>query len=191
MSTKLWILFFIALICFTSCQNNSQESSTTARDSSEQINPRDRRMPSTGGTGSENVKTQQLNMLISESKKTLDSIEVAYKNIAAERTNRSMSMYEREEVNEALMELNDAKDLIILETQEAVIAELKEKTSSLKSVMQKMNTASSKMQNVARCLSKVSGIIEQTTNILASALTYGIIRPRIVAGTTTQTVSKS
>lgn len=188
MSAKFFILFFIVFAGFTSCQNNSHET-TSASDSSQNINPRNRRMPSTGG--SENAKAEQLNMLIAESKKTLDSIDAAYKNIATERSNRSMSIYEREQVNEALMELNDAKDLIILETQEAVIAELKEKTSSLKLVMQKMNTASSKMQNIARSLSKISGIIEQTTNILASALTYGIIRPRIVAATTTATVTKS
>lgn len=176
MSIRNLFLFALVLSIAASCNSKPDKKDDQV------VNPRDLPSPSTGETIN---KEQQLNILITESRKTLDSIDAAYQNIALERENsRGMDMYDKEQINEALMELNDAKDLIVLETQQRVISELKEKTASLQSVMQKMNTASAKMQNIVRTVSRISSIIEKTTNTLAMALTSGIIRPPLPPTTT-------
>lgn len=174
---KKGVIFFMGLIIFISSCNNSSKS----KENKEPYNPRDEPLPTVGDNLNEAAKKEQLKLLIRESRKTLDSIDNAYYNIRVEVRKKSLSLYEKEQVNEALMELNDTKDLIVLETQNAVIAQLKQKTASLQSVMRDMNTKSAELQNIISTLTRISGVIEKTTNILAVALTTGIIKPRMQA----------
>jgi hypothetical protein len=178
MSAKTIFTFVLFITLFCACKNDASGDNEKS-----EYNPREEPLPKTGDNVSEASKSAQLTVLINESKKTLDSIDIAYRDIMQMRKQQSLNLYEKEQVNQALMELNDAKDLIVLETEKAVISELKEKSASLQIVMQKMNTASEKMQRIAQTLSRVSGIIEKTTNILATALTSGLVRPPITPST--------
>jgi DNA anti-recombination protein RmuC len=121
----------------------------------------------------------QINSLLEQSRSTLDSIDNAYKYIRVTSKVQNLTIEEREQVNEALLQLNNTKELIILEIQQSVISQLKEKTASLHTVIDNLNVKSKRLENIISTLSRVSGIIEKTTNALASALSSGIIRPKI------------
>jgi len=131
------------------------------------------------GEGVTDLKKEQLNLLISESKRTMDSIDIAYKYIRRLSPMLNLSADDRQQVNEALMEMNSAKELIILETQQVVIDQLKEKSASLNIIMADMNLKSEKLKSICATLTKVCGMIEKTTNVLATALTTGLIRPKL------------
>jgi hypothetical protein len=124
---------------------------------------------------------QKVQMLISTSKMAMDSIDVTYKSIRSSSKLLKLTAEERESVNEALQNLNVLKELIILETQSAVIQQLKEKTTELYGVMDEMSSKSDKLNEIAAKIGKVSGIVKKTTDALAAALSSGIIRPRMVA----------
>ncbi len=122
---------------------------------------------------------KQVQMLINTSRMAMDSIDVAYKSIRTSSKLLKLTAEERETVNEALQGLNTMKELIILETQSAVIAQLKEKTTELYGVMNEMSEKSDKLNEIAAKIGKVSGIVKKTTDALAAALSSGIIRPRM------------
>src|SRR5205085_4742932 len=94
-------------------------------------------------------KEARLELLINESKRTIDSIDMAYKNIRRDSRANKLSMDERNQVSEALIDLSNARDLIILDMQQTVINDLKEKTLALQTVMQDMNTKSQQLRNIA------------------------------------------
>ncbi|HEY8689269.1 MAG TPA: hypothetical protein VIM07_08540 [Chitinophagaceae bacterium] len=87
-------------------------------------------------------------------------------------------MEKREDVNEALQQMNVAKELIVLETQKEIIDQLRQKTNSLNSVIDHINKTSDRLNNIAITIAKVSDLIEKTTNVLASGFTMGIIKPK-------------
>jgi hypothetical protein len=166
-------LIAIALLLIN-CNNSAERKKTSATDTIEINNNTDQ------GEGSlDDVRKQQINLLITESKRTMDSIDLAYKYIRRLSPMLNLNAAERQQVNESLMELNAAKELVILETQQTVIDQLKEKTSSLNNIMDNMKTKSDKLQSISSTLSRVSVMLEKTTNILSSALTSGLIRPRL------------
>lgn len=169
-------LALIAVICLLAACNSDKKSDETPSTKEYEINDE---MEPSGRNLSAGEKEAKLAVLIRQSKQTMDSIDAAYKNISRERRAAKLSADEREQVSEALVELSNARDLIVLEVQESVITELKEKTNALQTVMDNMNTRSAQMMNIATTLSKVSGIIAKTTNTLADALTMGLVRPKI------------
>jgi uncharacterized protein (DUF885 family) len=174
MLRKTFLIGFLLLLL--ACQNNAD---TAPRQKAGEEYVQSEEETSSGLTAA--GKKEKLSMLLDESKRTLDSIDVAYSSIRKESRQRQLTLDEREHVNEALMELNDAKDLIVLEVEKSIINELKEKTVALQNVMDGMNAKSDKLTRIAQTLSRVSGIIEKTTNLLAEALSAGIVRPKIVS----------
>lgn len=173
-SINVSILFFLFL--FTACQSNTNNDDKENPGKEYEINDK---LPPSGEPISDIEKKERVNALMSESKRTLDSIDAAYSFIRKESRAQNLSLDEREQVNEALIELNDAKDLIVLEMEHRIINDLKEKTASLKVVMQDMNSKSEKLMHIAQTLSRISGVIAKTTNLLSGALALGIIRPSL------------
>lgn len=167
------VSIFLLVFLLTACESNSDEKNTSNKEY--QI---DDKLPPSGEPDS-GSKEEKLEVLISESKRTLDSIDVAYSFIRKESRLQSLSLDEREQVNEALIELNDAKDLILLEMEQKIINDLKEKTASLQVMMQDMDAKSQKLMHISQTLSRISGIISKTTNLLAGALAVGIVRPQL------------
>ncbi len=169
----------LLLLCLSvhlfACSGDESEKAETHKKKYEV----DDTLPPSGGKMSASEKQAQLALLVNESRRTMDSIDVAYKTIRHDSKTATLSLDERETVNEALLELNNAKDLIVLETQQRVIDGLKEKSSALKVVMNDMNLKSQQLMNIANTLTRISGVIEKTTNLLATALSTGLIRPRI------------
>jgi hypothetical protein len=174
MKKSILLLSFITLL--TACSDNSETKEEKAGkrgyDIDESLKPSGEKM-----SGAE--KEARLELLISESKRTMDSIDMAYKNIRRDSRAGALTLDEREQVNEVLIDLSDARDLIILEMQESVIANLKEKTAAMQTVMVDMNAKSERMMNIAATLSRVSGVIGKLTNTLADALSFGLVRPSI------------
>lgn len=170
------VLFSLLALTLVACQSNDKSNEKNSSNKEYEIN--DKIPPS--GENISSAEKAKLEELISESKKTLDSIDVAYSFVRKQSRLQNLSLDEREQVNEALIELNDAKDLIVLEMEQKIINDLKEKTTSLQIVMQDMNTKSDKLMHIAQTLSRISGVITKTTNLLAGALAVGLIRPRIV-----------
>jgi hypothetical protein len=173
-STTVFILLFA--LSLVACQSNNKSDEKKSSNKEYEINDK---VPPSGENMSASEKAK-LEELITESKKTLDSIDVAYSFVRKQSRLQNLSLDEREQVNEALIELNDAKDLIVLEMEQKIINDLKEKTTSLQIVMQDMNTKSHKLMHIAQTLSRISGVIAKTTNLLAGALAVGLIRPRII-----------
>lgn len=168
------ISYLFILLVLAGCQSNNDSEKVSSKDY--EINDN---LPPSGEPEFEGTKEQRLNLLMAESKKTLDSIDFTYTFINRERTRQQLSLDEREEVNEALLELSEAKDLIVLQMQQAVIDSLKSKTESLENVTKQLGSMSQKLVHIAQSLSRVSGMIEKTTNLLAGALAVGIIRPSL------------
>lgn len=170
------LLWLFTLTLFFSCKNS--DDAAVNKSAGKEYEIPDEEMPS-GEKLTNNEKRERIAALIAESKRTLDSIDVAYRVIRKESRKQTLSFDEREQVNEALMELNDAKDLIVLEMEKTIINELKEKTTLLQTVMEDMTAKSEKLNRIAQTLSRVSGMIEKTTNLLAGALSAGLVRPKI------------
>lgn len=177
---KVVFTFFAASVIAFACGTNPAEENKPKKGAYEI----EETLPSTGGPVTAAEKEDRMALLISESKKTLDSIEVTYQHIRAESRRHTLTLEERERVNEALVDLNDARDLVVLEMEANVIRDLEQKTASLKSVMVEMNQQSQKLHHIAQLLSRVSGLIEKTTNLLAGALSAGLVRPPLAPATT-------
>lgn len=145
--------FFASLFIIACGTASNKEKEETRNDSAEHSN-------NNTGLGNEAGK-EQLNSLITESKKTMDSIDIAYNYIRRLSPMLNLSADDRQQVNEALMELNSAKELIILETQQAVIQQLNQKTASLNVITKEMNVKSEKLQNIATTLTRICGLIKK------------------------------
>jgi hypothetical protein len=171
--------FLFTTLLFLSCKNSSDREKENAIDTAS-INRTitDEKI----ATGTKTEKEARLMLMISMSKQAMDSIDFAYSSIRSSSRLMNLSLEEREDVNEALQQMNVAKELIVLETQKEIIDQLRDKTNSLKVVIDHINKTSDRLNNIAGTISKVSGIIEKTTNMLASAFTAGIIKPKIEAG---------
>ena len=170
---RLIILF--AIVFFSSCGGSADKTETTKLDTVSTVT-----YTPDLSTGSKMERKEQVMMLINMAKQTMDSIDAAYSNIRSSSRLVDLSLEEREDVNEALQQLNTTKELIILETQKEVIEQLREKTFSLNSVIDHINQTSVRLNNIALTISKISNIIEKTTNVLASGLTMGIIKPKTI-----------
>ncbi len=157
-----------------SVEGEETETTTTNKRSTERIG-----RPRAGKMVTEEQR-RKVQMLISTSKTAMDSIDVAYKSIRTSSKLLKLTVEERETVNEALQGLNALKELIILETQSAVIQQLKAKTTELYEVMDEMSAKSEKLNEIAARIAKISGIVKKTTDILAAALSSGIIKPNMV-----------
>lgn len=132
--------------------------------------------PVPAGTRSE--KQAQVKLLISISRQTMDSIDAAYILVRGSSRVMDLSIEERENVNEALQQMNVAKELIVLETQKEIIDQLRQKTNSLNSMIDQINKTSFRLNQISNTISKVSSLIERTTNMLSSGFAIGIIKPK-------------
>ena len=170
-------IFLLSLVFFLfSCSRSKNRSAEQTKDSSTATT--EQTYSPDIATGSKAEKEAQITTLINITKQTMDSIDVAYTTIRSSSRLMNLSFEEREDVNEALQQMNVAKELIVLETQKEIIDQLRKKTNSLNSVIDHINKTSDRLNNIAATISKVSNIIEKTTNILASSFTMGIIKPK-------------
>ena len=172
-----YIILFIAIPIFFSCKHSANRSAEQKTVDSSTVITEPNYSPDIA-TGSKAEREAQITSLINVTKQTMDSIDVAYTTIRSSSRLMDLSMDEREDVNEALQQMNVAKELIVLETQKEIIDQLRQKTNSLNSVIAHINKTSERLNNIAVTISKVSNIIEKTTNILASSFTMGIIKPK-------------
>lgn len=175
-SLLLISISFVLVCCNAATDNNPShdyfaDSSNTSRDDN---------------TAAGEAAKEQLRLVIATAKNAMDSIDATYRLVRSSSRLLNLSLDERQQVNEALLEMNNAKDLIVLETQKAVIDQLQQKTTSLNSLVAEMNTKSKKLKEISNHLSHVCGIIQNTTNALATALTSGIIKPKIIADSVAQ-----
>lgn len=171
---KILLLLLTASLLFA-CKDSSDNEKANKKTEY----PLDENLSPSGEKMTASDREAKLEMLITESKRTVDSINIAYNTIRRESRISKLSMDERNQVSEALLDLSNARDLIILDMQQSVINELNHKTQALQTVMQDMSVKSQQMLNIATTLSRVSGIIEKTTTLLSSALSIGLVRPKI------------
>lgn len=168
----LFGLGFLILSCGRSTNKTEEEKKDTSSVITEQTYSPD----IAAGTKAE--KEAQLTTMINMTKQTMDSIDAAYTTIRSSSRLMNLSLEEREDVNEALQNMNVAKELIILQTQKEIIDQLRIKTNSLNSVIDHINKTSERLNNISKTISRISNIIEKTTNLLASGFTMGIIKPK-------------
>ena len=171
------IILFIAISIFFSCKQSVKRSEQQKNIDSSTATTDQNYSPDVA-MGSKAEKEAQITTLINVTKQTMDSIDAAYTTIRSSSRLMNLSLDEREDVNEALQQMNVAKELIVLETQKGIIDQLRQKTNSLNSVIDHINKTSGRLNNIAATISKVSNIIEKTTNLLASNFTMGIIKPK-------------
>jgi len=89
----------------------------------------------------------------------------------------SLSIDERQQLNYALQQLTDTRELIMLETQKDVPDNLQEKAASFKSLEISMGAQSARLANLAKSSTRLSDLIQRTTNALTDAFS-GIIKPK-------------
>jgi ABC-type transporter Mla subunit MlaD len=170
----LFGLGFLILSCGRSTNKTEDETKDTSSTGTEEtFSPE---VAVAAGTKAE--KEAQLTTMINMTKQTMDSIDAAYTTIRSSSRLMNLSLEEREDVNEALQNMNVAKELIILQTQKEIIDQLRLKTNSLNSVIDHINKTSERLNNISKTISRISNIIEKTTNLLASGFTMGIIKPK-------------
>ena len=165
-------LMLIIIACNSS--SDTKDTSETKKDSASYFD-------STASVSLAKERDMQLNLIIEAAKMTLDSIDAAYTFVRSSSKLMSLSLDDREQLNFALQQMNDTRDLIILETQKEVLDQLQEKASSFKTMVTSMHKRSSKLENITRSLSRLSDLIQKTTDALVSAFSSGIIKPRIDA----------
>lgn len=176
--TRLFFIVF-SLMIFSACGENSVKQEETTITTVSEKPKRERMGGPRPGKMVTDAQRKEVQLLISASKTAMDSIDAAYKEIRGSSKFLKLTVEERETVNEALQGLNILKELIILETQSAVIQQLKAKTSELNVVMDQMSEKSAKLNEIAAKIAKVSGIVKKTTDILAAALSSGVIKPNM------------
>lgn len=164
------LLFFSFLL--VACNGNKEDRVPTGRDYAG-----NEALPSSGEKATDDE--EKLSALVEQSQRTVDSIDAAYKSIRTQGDRSNLSLDEREQVSEALMELSDARDLILLRMEESVIADLNQKTVALRALVGGMQTQSEKLNKMAATLARVSKIISATTTALTEAMTMGLVRPRM------------
>lgn len=156
--------------CNSSSDSGEAEVSTT--DSSSYFD-------TTAGISLERERERQVNMIIEVARMTLDSINSAYTLVFNSSKTMSLSVDERQQLNFLLQQMNDARELIILETQKDVLDNLQAKAASFKSMVASMGTKSAKLNNIARSLARLSDLIQKTTDALTDAFSSGIIKPKL------------
>ena len=171
MNPNLLLLCIIIIAC--SC-GGAREKRPTANKRVDTALKFDPNAPS----GTKMEREAQLSALVNISRQAMDSIDVAYTSVRSSSRLMNLSMEEREDLNEALQQMNVAKELIVLQTQREIIDQLREKTNSLNAVIDHINKTSDKLNNIATTIPRVTHIIEGTTNMLASAFSAGIIKPK-------------
>lgn len=181
-------VLFLSLVCLLfSCGTSADKTETTARDSTSTAadntseyttTATDDTYDGTAPAGTKTERQQQTLQLINIANQTMDSIDAAYTSIRNSSRNLGLTLEEREHVNEALLQMNIVKELILLETQKEIIFQLQQKANTLNSVIIDMNKTSERLNHISATVAKVSGIIEKTTNVLSSGLTMGIIKPK-------------
>lgn len=139
-----------------------------------QMNPDIKTVPFAASPDNERVQ-----MLIASARQTMDSIDLAYDKVRTSSKMLNLSLDDREKLNEALEEMNMAKELILLETHKQIIDELNEKSLSLNNVVGTINAKSEEMRSVCQTIRWISEIIKKTTDLFATALTAGIVKPRM------------
>src|SRR5579875_866622 len=141
--------------------NNTEEPQTTDSPSTYvEVNPDIKSVPFAASPVNERVQ-----MLIASAKQTMDSIDLAYEKVRISTRMTDLSLDDREKLNEALEEMNMAKDLILLETHKQIIDELNEKSLSLKNVVSTINSKSEEMRSVCQTIRWISEIIKKTTDL--------------------------
>jgi adenylosuccinate synthase len=156
-------------------------SSSDTKDTSEAKKDSTSYYDTTSGVSLAKEREMQTNIVIEAAKTTLDSIDAAYTYVRSSSKLMSLSLDDREQINFALQQMNDTRDLIILETQKEVLDQLQEKASSFKTMVASMHGRSAKLENITRSLSRLSDLIQKTTDVLVSAFSSGIIKPKLDA----------
>lgn len=171
---SLIIFSFVLLIaCNSSTDTNTTTEEVPAIDSAD-LNPK-------SGVRGELTPEEQMEMLILTVDETLDSIDAAYSYIRQSSSKLSLSLDERQQVNLALQQINDARDLIILEAQEDMLEKLQQKTTAFKTMVSGMKTKTNKLADISKSLTRLSDMLQKATDAIVSAASSGIIKPRTVA----------
>lgn len=175
MKKYLFILFsFVLLIaCNSSADKNTATEETPAIDSAD--------LNRNSGVKAELTAEEQMEMLILTVDETLDSIDAAYSYIRQSSSKLSLSLDERQQVNLALQQINDARDLIILEAQEDMLQQLQQKTTAFKTMVGTMKTKTNKLADISKSLARLSDMLQKATDAIVSAASSGIIKPRSAA----------
>lgn len=170
----LIIFSYVLLIaCNSSADNNTTTEEVPAVDSAD-LNPN-------SGVKVDLTREEQMEMLVSTVDETLDSIDAAYSYIRQSSSKLSLSLDERQQVNLALQQINDARDLIILEAQEEMLQQLQQKTTAFKAMVGGMKTKTTKLADIAKSLARLSDMLQKATDAIVSAASSGIIKPRSTA----------
>jgi uncharacterized protein (DUF885 family) len=167
------VFFLFCMMLIIAC-NSSSDTSEAKKDSTSYYD-------TTSGVSLAKEREMQTNLVIEAAKTTLDSIDAAYTYVRSSSKLMSLSLDDREQLNFALQQMNDTRDLIILETQKEVLDQLQEKASSFKTMVASMHNRSAKLENITRSLSRLSDLIQKTTDVLVSAFSSGIIKPKLNA----------
>jgi len=170
----LFSLFVIMLMIACNSSSDTKGASEVQKDSASYFD-------TTAGVSLAKEREMQLNLIIEVAKTTLDSIDVAYTFVRSSSKIMSLSLDDREQLNVVLQQMNDTRDLIILETQKEVLDQLQEKAASFRTMVTAMQGRSVKLTTITRKLSSLSDLIQKTTDALVGAFTSGIIKPRIDA----------
>ncbi|MBS1576736.1 MAG: hypothetical protein JST09_15665 [Bacteroidetes bacterium] len=167
-------VLFIAVYISCNSSSDSGNTGTLPQDTATYFD-------TTTGVSLQREREMQMNMIIEAARMTLDSINSAYTLVFNSSKTMSLSVDERQQLNFALQQMNDTRELIILETQKEVLDNLQEKAASFKSMVKSMGVKSTKLINIARSLTHLSDLIQHTTDALADAFSSGIIKPKLDA----------
>lgn len=164
-----------AIAAIISCNSSSDNNvGVTPTDSTSYFD-------TTAGISLEKEKEMQMNMVIEAARMTLDSINTAYTFVFNSSKTMSLSVDERQQLNFALQQMNDTRELIILETQKDVLDNLQAKAASFKSMVTSIGVKSAKLNSIVKSLTRLSDLIQKTTDVLADAFSSGIIKPKLNA----------
>lgn len=171
---KKYLLIIVSFVLLTACNSSTDSNTTTEEVPAVDSADLNRNSGVKGGLTQE----EQMEMLIMTVDETLDSIDAAYSYIRQSSGKLSLSLEERQQVNLALQQINDARDLIILEAQEDMLEQLQQKTNAFKAMVGSMKTKTNKLADISKSLARLSDMLQKATDAIVSAASSGIIKPK-------------
>ena len=171
-----FISLLVPIIFLASCN-----SSSDTKDTGEVKTDSTSYFDSTAGISIEAAREQQMNFVIEAAKETLDSMDAVYTSVRSSAKLMTLSLNDREQMNATLQQINDTRELIILETQKEILDQLQQKAAAFKMMVSVMRGKSDKLAGITQRLSKLSDMIQKTTDALVSAFSSGIVKPKIDA----------
>ncbi len=194
---KTTVVVITAVLLFAACNNNAADESTAAESSTTAdtgtykpyIAPDNK--PVSGYTKPEDAeKAERQKMILMQIDSTYTAIDLLdeAKKEMTELSPADLSVAERNKKSKAIFSINLIQNELTRELDASILANLKSRTSELAGVTAQLEKNVAHLQSVTQKLNKATQCIGRLTNLMATCLSKGWIKPITPKTSTAETV---